>query len=367
MAEGAATDRLRAAVRGRAPGVMLVVVGPEGVRARLVAGVADARRPDAISTSFAMPWFSMTKLVTATAAVRFVEQGRLELDEPAVAHVPAMSVLRPLEWGTRITVRHLLQHTAGLANPIPIRLIHPADTPGPDAEALLERLLGAHRRLRSAPGRRSSYSNLSFLALGALLAEVAGRSYESVIATEILEPLAMHDTSFGYAAAVPPATGHHPRRSPLRLLVPRWAIGPACGRWLTLRPFLLDGAPYGGLVGTPEDAARFLRMHLAGGQLDGTRIISEENARAMRRITVRGQRYDLGLAWFSRTRTPAARPTFVEHLGGGAGFYSTMRIHDENQLGILVMGNSTTYDIDAVASIALTFPDTPTPAAETRS
>ena len=117
-------------------------------------------------------------------------------------------------------------------------------------------------------------------------------------------------------------------------------------------PVPLDGAPYGGLVGSPEDAARFLRMHLRGGEIDGTRVISEESALEMRRIDATGRRFDLGLGWFVPANARTADPPFVEHLGAGAGFFNVMRLYPTLGVGAVVMGNSTKYDLDAAAALA---------------
>ena len=76
------------------------------------------------------PWFSITKIVTATAAMRLAERGVLDLDTPVSGHVPALRQVRPAGWARRITARHLLTYSAGLANPIPVRWVHPAGQPG---------------------------------------------------------------------------------------------------------------------------------------------------------------------------------------------------------------------------------------------
>jgi CubicO group peptidase (beta-lactamase class C family) len=141
----------------------------------------------------------------------------------------------------------------------------------------------------------------------------------------------------------------------MRLFLPRWVEGGSTGRWLALNPFLLDGAAYGGLVGSPEDAARLLLMHLRDGELDGHRSLSAEGAIDMRRITMRGRRFDLGLGWFVPGNRRDADPPFVEHMGGGAGFFNVMRLYPTAGVGAIVMGDATKYDIDAVASIALDF------------
>jgi CubicO group peptidase (beta-lactamase class C family) len=328
---------LRDLVATHVPGVAVVIVGAEGVRA----------------TDVAVPWFSMTKLVTATTVMGLAARGVLPLDTPLLPLVPAMSSLRPLSWAQRITARHLLQHSGGLANPIPLRWVHPASSPGPDPLLFLGTQLAQHPKLDSEPGTRASYSNLGALLLAAAITNATGASFEEVVRQEVLHPAGMTQTDFCYPAVGAVATGNHPRYSPMRLLLPRWVIGQPHGRWLTLRPFLVDGAAYGGLVGSAEDAARFLQMHLSGGRIDGHQVISAADAAAMCQINQPGKRYDLGLGWFTPTKNRGAQPAFVEHLGGGAGFFNVIRLYPSAGVGVVVMGNATRYDIDAIARLAM--------------
>lgn len=351
-------ERVRSAMGRRVPGVALVVVGRDGARARSAVGRADLVSGTPIATDMVIPWFSMTKIATATTVLRLVERGTFSLDAPALPLVPAMRSLRPQEWAERITMRHLLQHAGGLVNPIPVGWIHPAEEPGPDPDAFLEGLLTKHAKLRFEPGSRSSYSNLSTLILGSAIARTTEKRYEEVASQEVLEPLGMSSSGFTFAPGVPAATGYHPRRSPMRVFLPRWVTGQAVGRWVGFRRFLLDGAAYGGLLGTAEDAARFLRMHLGDGELDGERVTSSASASEMRSIVLRGRRFDLGLGWFVPANQRDADPPFVEHLGGGAGFFNVMRMYPTLGVGAVVMGNSTKYDIDAIARLAREFPGT---------
>ena len=50
-----------------------------------------------------------------------------------------------------------------------------------------------------------------------------------------------------------------------------------------------------------------------------------------------------------------ADPPFVEHLGGGAGFFNVIRLYPSDGVGAVVMGNSTRYDVDAIVRLALAF------------
>ena len=139
----------------------------------------------------------------------------------------------------------------------------------------------------------------------------------------------------------------------MRFLLKRWVVGPAAGRWISLNPFLLDGQAYGGLLGPVSDAASFVRMHLRDGELDGVRVLGAASAREMRAVRSPGKHTDFGLGWFRPSSARDADVPFVQHLGGGAGFFNVMRVYPTSGLGIVVMGNATSYDIDAVVATAL--------------
>jgi CubicO group peptidase (beta-lactamase class C family) len=346
---------LKAAVADHVPGIAAAIVDREGIREAAAVGSADLTSGRPASVDMVCPWFSMTKIVTATAAMRLAERGILDLDAPIAPHVPQMRHLRPNGDAARITPRHLLSHSAGLANPIPVSWIHPADQPGPDPDAFLDRLLSKHAKLRFEPGAKSSYSNLGTLTLGAAMANLTGTPFVDLVEVEVVEPLKMTSTGFAYTPDLEAraAVGYHPRRSPMRWLLPRWVIGAPVGRWVGFNRFALDGQAYGGLIGSVTDAARFLQMHLLDGEFEGTRILEPDSARAMRDIRLRGRRFDLGLGWFRPAHARDADPPFVEHLGGGAGFFNVIRIYPSRGVGIAVMGNATKYDIEAVAALAL--------------
>jgi CubicO group peptidase (beta-lactamase class C family) len=175
--------------------------------------------------------------------------------------------------------------------------VHPADWPGPDLAAFLDRLLSKHSKLGFEPGAKASYSNLGFLVLGQIIEATSGRSVQDYVRQEILGPLGMHHTDYAYpTSAAPVATGYQRRRSPMaplmRWRLPAGILGPQEDGYLSFRRFYVDGPAYGGLVGPVEDAARFLQMHLGDGDLGGTRVLNTESAAAMRQIRTLGRRFD---------------------------------------------------------------------------
>jgi CubicO group peptidase (beta-lactamase class C family) len=351
----ALSSRIRAALGGSVPGVAVAVVQPDGVSVAEGVGVADIATGAAASVGMVCNWFSMTKIVTATSVLRLVDQGALRLDDPVVRYVPAFAALRPTRRGGRITVGDLLSHAGGLANPIPVRWVHPVATPRPDPGAFLAAQLRRHPWVRFDPGRRASYSNLGYLALGQVVAAAAGTSYESYVTDEVLTPLAMTATAFAWTPSLlrDAATAYHPRRDPLRYLLPGWTRGPVTDGFVSLRHFDIDGAAYGGLVGSVVNAARFTQLHLRDGELDGRRIISAASATLMRDVRVPGRRYDVGLGWLRPRHARQAELAYVEHLGGGAGFYNAMRVYPELRLGVVMMGNATRYDHDAISAVVV--------------
>lgn len=141
-----------------AAGVAGVVAATDGAARRINATVigvhGDSARP--------RRWASVTKLVTALAALVAVEEGTLDLDEPAGP--------------PRSTVRHLLAHASGLAFD--------------DDRVLAE------------PGRRRIYSNTGFEVLSEVVGDRAGMAFERYLAEAVLEPLGLGDTHLeGTAAA----------------------------------------------------------------------------------------------------------------------------------------------------------------------
>lgn len=335
---------------GHVPGLSLAVV--DGDRLLFAAGYGAA---DLATTTPATPltsylWFSMSKVVTATAALRLAEDGRLDLDAPAGDYV---DVLRAP--GLRQpTVRQLLNHTSGLGNPLPIRWAHLADAAPPDPEVLLRRLMSRRHAYRYPIGAAARYTNLGYLAAGQVLAAAAGQPLQTYIEQAVLDPVGMAHTGFTYQANADPATGYirAPRVADpvLRRVLPAGVAGSRHGGYLALNRFYVDGPAYGGLVGDALDASRFLRLHLGDGQIDGHRVLAPETTRRMRRLDQTGKPFDHGLGWFRRPDT--GRGDWVEHFGAGVGFWNVMRLYPRRGLGFVLMTNSTTtYDFEPLFAL----------------
>jgi CubicO group peptidase (beta-lactamase class C family) len=349
----AALERL---TERKVPGVSAIVAEGGAIKQVASAGVADLASGAQTTADTAHLWFSMTKIVTATAAMQLVERGALNLDDPVDRFVPAFP--KPRTGWPQVQVRHLLSHSAGLANPLPVRWVHPADAEGRDPHAFALELLGRNHRLRFPAGSKATYSNLGYIVLGEVIGAAAQTRYEDYVTAEILEPLSMGRTAFRYdGLGGDIATGHQARFSPMtplfRAMLPAGIVGKNAGRFVSFNRFYVDGPAYGGLVGSARDAARFMAVHLNDGEIDGVRLLTPESVRAMQTIHAGGRRIDVGFGWFRRGPARSSGEPYIEHLGGGGGFWNMMRIFPERRLGVLAMGNATSYDHELVANAAL--------------
>jgi CubicO group peptidase (beta-lactamase class C family) len=331
------------------PGLVLAVTSADGPVHAEAHGFADlaAARPVTVDTRF--PWFSMTKIATATAAMRLADEGRLDLDAPVREYVPGYASAggRP-----EPRVRQLLDHTAGAPNPLPLRWVVPAGAPTREVTA---GVLRKHGRPGRRVGGSARYSNVGYLVLAEAVAAAAGRPFADVVRDTVLAPAGMRHTGFDHAGGADHATGYvrlpRPAVPLLKAALPAGIVGPRHGRWQSLRPFQVAGAGYGGLIGDAVDAARLLRLHLADGEVDGHRVLAADTARRMRRIATPGRRFDFGLGWF---RPHGADADYVEHWGTGGGFWNAMRLYPGLGLGVVVMANTTRpYDHDAVMRAAV--------------
>ena len=243
--------------------------------------------------------YSMTKPVTAVAALQLVERGQLALDDPVSSFVPSFAemtvnrggtgdVLDPVPAKTPITVRHLLTHTAGFTyggDPGAVSRLYeelrcnfdPGD--GPLVE-VVERL--ARIPLLFEPGTAFNYGVASDL-LGRVIEVAAGSPLQDVIRSGILEPLGMADTTFR-AADVSPA-----RLAPLFEASADgrpMPVDTSAHRDIPADRVMLSGG--GGLLSSSRDYVRFAEMLRCGGTLDGVSILHPDTVAEMTRNQLDG-------------------------------------------------------------------------------
>lgn len=205
---------------------------------------------------------SVTKMVTAAAALRLVDRGLLRLDQPVTEVLPPEHRTRALT--PKHTLHHLLSHTSGLPN------YHD------DAAQTWDSFVGALDRIPGskalrpadllplfadlpasrAPGEKYEYADANFILAGLMIEAATGRSFYEVVAEEVLRPAGMADTAFEQLDQDPPryATGY------------LYADGPLNTWRSNVFSLTGKGMPDGGMITTAEDLATLIDA-LVGGRL----------------------------------------------------------------------------------------------------
>ncbi|HEU4454713.1 MAG TPA: serine hydrolase domain-containing protein, partial [Longimicrobium sp.] len=309
-----ADSLVRAAVaEGRAAGAVVVVQRGSEAPITRAYGLADVENAVPMTAEHVFPIASVTKQFTAAAVLQLVEQGKVELDEPITTYLPDA----PTQ-GARITVRHLLTHTAGLQDVTEVpgfRSVERLDLT-PDSTIALVR----NAPLHFAPGEQMRYSNTGYLLLGRLIEVVSGKSYEEYLSQHLFRPAGMRSSRYCDQRALIPhrASGYE--------LAPEGLVRP---RFISLR------IPYaaGGICATAGDLAAWNRALHDGRILRPGSLV--EMARPGKLRSGRRTRYGMGLA----VGTLAGHP--ARHHGGDIqGFTSYSAYFPHDSLSVVVLVNT---------------------------
>lgn len=199
---------------------------------------------------------SVTKVLAGTsAAMLCVERGLMKLDDLVSNHLPEFTG----DGREKITIRHLLLHSSGM--PVNLNSTLPPFTSPTDAIAQ-----ACHTKLRFEPGTSYSYSSAGTMVLGAVIEHITGRKFDELCTTEVFQPLGMSDTVF------------RPDGEQLQRVAP--TDFPERGKVNDTVARLVGGvAAHASLFSTTADIARFARMMLNLGGLDGVRIFQPETVK----------------------------------------------------------------------------------------
>src|SRR5688572_29220165 len=163
---------------------------PDGTIAVGAAGERDARTGAPLRADDRVHVGSVAKTLLATGVLRLVSERRLALDAPVAALLPDVGIDNPYDPEHPVTVRHLLDHTAGLDD---ARLSQVFSLRARADAPLASAFAGRPLRVRSRPGSRHSYSNSGYTLLGMIVEAVTGERYETWLERELLRPLGMRD------------------------------------------------------------------------------------------------------------------------------------------------------------------------------
>jgi CubicO group peptidase (beta-lactamase class C family) len=205
---------------------------------------------------------SLTKVIATTPAVMLLmERGALDVDAPVQKYIQEFR----RDGKEAITVRHLLTHTSGL---------RPGLSRKPNGwQSTIA--IACQEQVTNAPGSRFIYSDINFILLGEIVQRVSSRPLEKFVTEEIYRPLKMNDTRYR-----PWSVDRH-------RIAPTERDGTNILRGIVHDPTArkMDGvAGHAGVFTTAADLARFARMMLNYGEIDGVRLFRPETIAAMTSI-----------------------------------------------------------------------------------
>lgn len=276
---------------GRLPGGVLWLERHGAVHRRALGerAVIPAREPMTEDTVFDAA--SLTKVIaTAPAIMKLVEQGRLDLESAVQRYLPEFT------GGGRetITLRQLLTHSSGLPPGLPLA------TPWLGASNAL--VLAISEPLSNPPGSRFRYSDVNFILLGILVERIAGQPLDVLTRQELFQPLGMNHT--GFRRFEPTGRDGLPAGPPandLEQIAPTEVLP----NQVVLRGVVHDPtarrlggvAGHAGLFTTAGDLAKFSRMFLNAGSLNGRQILQPATVALMTSVQSPEGLPRRGLGW----------------------------------------------------------------------
>ena len=304
----------------RTPGLAIAFVDGEKLVWAEGFGFTDNTQKTKVTADTLFSIQSISKTYTTTGFLIAASKGTLKLDDRLKKYLPTFTIKSRFgaDEADKITFRHLLSHWAGLPVEAPV-----GNNFDDCACTLEEHIKSISDVWLIAPvGERYSYSNLGIDLAGYVLGLRARKSFAQFMKDELFAPLGMNASTFNQKEA---------------LQSPSFARGHIRDR--ELPDILIPMIPSGGMYSNVKDMARFLSFQLAGGKVNGKRLISEQLLNEMRtpQFAAPGQiaGYGLGL-----NTQPWYGGTFLNHAGGGYGYSTQQYWMPEYQIGVVVLSNA---------------------------
>jgi CubicO group peptidase (beta-lactamase class C family) len=260
---------------------------------------------------------SISKVVTYTAVMQLVEQGKIELDADVARY---LDFPLPATFAKPVTMRHLMSHTAGFEDTVEARWARPGKLV-PARDYLVQHM---PRRL-FAPGTVPAYSSYGTTLAGYIVERVSGEPFDAYIERHIFAPLGMRHSSF--AQPLPP------RLAPMLTKGYVTATGPAI-------PFdTAQVVPAASMSSSAMDMARFMLAHLGAPAAPGPALLKPATLAQMHAVQFRHHPAGPGIA-LGLFELDDVAPRLMGHIGDIPGFHSGMYLLPEQRLGLFIAQNT---------------------------
>ena len=301
------------AVKYDIPGVSVGVVNSKDTIYTFHVGIENLETDYPVSNNTLYPVESITKVFTATAIMQLVEQGKINLDDPAYTSLPFFQ-MKDTNY-RKVTIRQLLDHTNGL--PTLYKGFRGEPYFGDDAMKLYIKQLVA-RPFEFEPGTNFAYNNTGYVLLAAIIEEITSQRYEAYVTKNILTPIGMHhsvfltpETSPSHKAALHVIGKDFQNTVFNRALTTRWIIGA------------------GGLSSTVSDMCLFVQTQINRGIIDDQKILSPSSMDTMWKNNLGWNVYQV---W--------GGTKLLDHGGSSIGCSAEIAFLPEDSLGVVVLCNN---------------------------
>jgi len=308
------------------PGIALVVVKDDKIIYQDTFGYRDLKKKLPVTPDTQFYIASCTKAYTAAGIMTLVDQGKLKLDDPVKKYLPRME-LPGADVETKVTIRDLLSHAYGI-NCGPIVFLD-AYT-GEITDDRYYHLLKTYGEVTGRP----EYTNVHFTLLGRVIEAVTGKSWRDYLNEAIFKPAGMNAT-----------TGYADRMYAGPDVATPYEIGPEGLVPATHRKLDSTMHAAGGLGTSIHDMARWLRLCMNNGAIDGKQVISSASAAEMLRLHSKSEegririRKGFGLAWLVGSFQKNG-PAYASHGGGYIGAGAHMSFLPDKKIGVGILTNS---------------------------
>ncbi len=276
---------------------------------------------------------SITKLFTAMAAMKLVEEGSMDIDQPFVNYLPEFSIKSRFGSTDEITPRNIMTHHSGLPGDWGDRMF--SDNPLPYNQYVDEI---KESYVAYAPNTIYSYSNLAVTLLGDAIEKTSGELYSDYVSKTLLKPLGMKD-------------------SDLKMALEGTLASKAYMEKEEIQTYSMGAIPAGALNTTVIDLSRLAMMVNNHGSIDGTEVLKQETLKKMLTVQNSDVKLDLGmkigLAWFIDTDILSDNESVYQHGGDTIAYHASFMVASDSKLGVVVLTNSVGANADEIATTLL--------------
>ncbi len=315
-------------------GAVTLVATPDRIIHLDATGKAGLNPDEAMRTDSIFWIASMSKPILATLLLMLQDEGKISVDDPVEKYLPEFKDLKTADGKpAKVTIRHLLTHTSGLGE-ISAAQARKCKTLADVIPLYVAKPVGF------TPGSKWAYCQSGINTGGRIAEVVKGEPLDKLLKRRLFDPLGMKDTTFYLTEKQLPRLARSYRRTDK-------------GELEATEIYFLNGkaptsvdrfpAPNGGLFSTAPDYARFCRMILRGGELDGKRYLEPETVKLMTTIQTGGLKTGFtpgngwGLGWCVVREPQGVTAMLSPGSFGHGGAYGTQAWIDPGKERICIL------------------------------